>query len=567
VSKSQYCTLLRHSTAHLLAHAISELFPEVLFTIGPATQDGFFYDVLPKTNLKESDLIMLEQKMQEIAERNLPIVHTQIDKNYARTLFANNRFKIELIDTIPSETVGLATQGNFIDLCKGGHVTHTGEIKYFKLTGLSGSYWRGDRNNQVLQRISGIVFETEKELDEYKKKIADAELYDHRRIGKKLELFSFQDEGPGFPFYHPKGKAILNVLIDHLKKILRLYQYSEITTPLMLRDELWKQSGHYDFYKEHMYFSTVDEQSYAVRPMNCPGAILIYKERPRSYRDLPLRLAEFALDHRYELSGAMHGLFRARAFTQDDAHIFCRPDLLADELKKTIQLWSDAWKKFNFTDVLVKVATRPEKALGSLKLWEIATHALEQALIDQGYRYEIASGEGAFYGPKIEFHIHDSMNRSWQCGTIQVDFAQPENFDLYYIADNGKRERPVIIHRAIYGSLERFLAILLEHYKGKLPFWLAPIQIAILSITDNQIDYSIEIYKKLNHQGIRAIVDQSSDPINGKIKNALDQAIPWALIIGKKEVEQQTISLRLHDGTQKNGLSLEALYQLIENHN
>lgn len=558
---------MRHSAAHLLAHAISELFPDVLFTIGPATKDGFFYDVLPKNNFKESDLAILQEKMHEIAQRSLPITHTAIDKQTARTLFASNQFKLELIEGIEGETVGLAQQGNFIDLCKGGHVENTSQIKYFELTGISGSYWRADRNNQALQRISGTAFLTQEDFDAYKQQRAQAELYDHRKLGKQLDLFSFQDEGPGFPFYHPKGKAILNVLIDHLKKFLQLYEYQEITTPLMLSDDLWKRSGHYDFYKEHMYFSTVDEQTYAVRPMNCPGAILVYNNRPRSYRELPLRLAEFALDHRYELSGAMHGLFRARAFTQDDAHIFCRPELLACELQSTIRLWSDVWKKFNFKDVFVKVATRPEKALGSVELWNSAIQALQDSLNHEGYRYEIAHGEGAFYGPKIEFHIRDSMERSWQCGTIQVDFAQPENFNLSYITENGTKERPVIIHRAIYGSLERFFAILLEHYKGKLPFWLSPIQIAILSITDDQKEYARNIYKKLHNQGIRVMIDESSDPIQGKIKTAIEQAIPWSIIVGKREAENETVSIRMADGTQKNGLTLQSLSDLINNHN
>lgn len=558
---------MRHSAAHLLAHAISELFPDVLFTIGPATKDGFFYDVLPKNNFKESDLPLLQEKMHEIAQQSLPITHTAIDKETAKKLFAKNPFKLELIEGIEGETVGLAQQGNFIDLCKGGHVENTSQIKYFELTGISGSYWRADRNNQALQRISGTAFLTQEDFDAYKQQRAQAELYDHRRLGKQLDLFSFQDEGPGFPFYHPKGKAILNVLVDHLKKFLRLYEYQEITTPLMLSDDLWKRSGHYDFYKEHMYFSTVDEQTYAIRPMNCPGAILVYNHRPRSYRELPLRLAEFALDHRYELSGAMHGLFRARAFTQDDAHIFCRPELLACELQSTIRLWSDVWKKFNFKDIFVKVATRPEKALGSVELWNNAIQALQDSLKHEGYRYEIAHGEGAFYGPKIEFHIRDSMDRSWQCGTIQVDFAQPENFNLSYISENGSKERPVIIHRAIYGSLERFFAILLEHYKGKLPFWLSPIQIAILSITDDQKEYTLNVYKKLHNQGIRVIIDESSDPIQGKIKTAIEQAIPWSIIIGKREAENETVSIRMADGTQKNGLTLQSLFDLINNHN
>lgn len=551
---------LRHSAAHLLAHAIQELYPDTLFTIGPATEEGFFYDVLPSKNFKEDCLPLLEKKMHEIALRNLPLTHQNMAKEDAKRLFNHNKFKLELIDGIEGDFVGIARQGDFVDLCKGGHVENTNQIQHVKLLHISGSYWRADKNGQPLQRISGTAFWTEKELLEYVQKKEDALKYDHRRIGKALDLFSFQEEGPGFPFYHPNGKLILNILTDHLKKLLLKYGHVEISTPAMLSDELWRRSGHYQFYKDNMYFCSIDEKEYAVKPMNCPGAILVYNDRPHSYKELPLRYAEFGHVHRYELSGVMHGLFRARAFTQDDAHIFCMPEQLNKEIVSLIQLHRELIDPFGFK-TSVRVATKPAKSLGSDHLWEIATNALIDGLKQEQYPYDIAQGEGAFYGPKIEFHLLDSMGRSWQCGTIQVDFFQSENFDLSYISTEGKKERPVIIHRALYGSMERFFGILLEHYKGKLPFWLAPVQIKILSITDEQKSYAYSIAQYLKSYNIRVAVDESSDQISGQIKAACAQGIPWALVLGKKEMAQNTVTLRYADGKQEFNLSLEKLIQ------
>jgi threonyl-tRNA synthetase len=567
MSHANNLTTLRHSAAHLLAHAVKELYPDTILTIGPATQEGFFYDCLPAHNFKEEDLPRLEQRMHEISKRNLPLTHELMPKDEARKLYKDNPYKLELIDGIPDEEVGIARQGNFYDLCRGGHVASTGDIKHFKLLSISGSYWRADKTKQALQRISGTAFGTEQELINYEKQKEEAIKYDHRRIGKQLDLFSFQEEGPGFPFYHPHGKTILNVLTDYLKKLLIQYGHVEISTPIMLNDDLWKRSGHYQFYKDNMYFCTIDETDYAIRPMNCPGAILVYKDHPHSYKELPLRLAEFGLVHRYELSGVMHGLFRARAFTQDDGHIFCTTDQLEDEIINLINLHREAWRKFNFDSVSVRVSTKPEKAMGSDELWKKATDALCNALNASGHTYEIMPGEGAFYGPKIEFHILDSMNRSWQCGTIQVDFAQPENFDLTYVTTEGTKARPVIIHRAIYGSLERFFGILLEHYKGRLPFWLASVQIKVLSITDEQKPYAHSIAELLKAQGFRVTVDDSSDPISGQIKTAFTQAIPWSLIVGKKEMAQNSVTIRHLDGTQEMGISLEALLEKAKAHN
>jgi threonyl-tRNA synthetase len=552
---------LRHSAAHLLAHAVSELYPETQLTIGPATETGFFYDFLPTTNFKEEDLAPIAARMLEIADRNLPLTHEEMSKDEARQLYKNNPFKLELIEGIPGDTVGIARQGDFYDLCRGGHVASTNQLKNFALLNLSGSYWRADRNGQALQRISGVVFPTPKDLRMYQQKREDALKYDHRKLGQQQELFSFHEEGPGFAFFHPKGTVVLNKLKAFIEKKLDLLNYKEIKTPCLLSDELWKQSGHYAHYKDNMYFSTIDEKSYAIKPMNCPGAILVYQERPHSYRELPLKLAEFGLVHRYELSGVLHGLLRVRSFTQDDGHIFCTPDQIEDVVYETIQLTYDVLNAFNFEKITVALSTKPANAMGDDALWDKATKALENALKRAHIEYKVKEGEGAFYGPKIEFGILDSMERSWQCSTIQVDFFQPENFDLSYTSNEGLKERPVMIHRAIYGSFERFFAILLEHYKGKLPFWLAPVQVKMLTITDEQQPYARELEQKLKHAGIRTVFDETSDQISGKIKRAQIEQVPWMLVIGQKEVENNTVTLRHRDGKQEFGLTIEAVLE------
>ena len=556
---------LRHSAAHLAAHALIELYPNVILTIGPATQDGFFYDVLLSKNLTQEDLPVIEEKMHEISNRNLELKHKEIEKTEARKIFKDNKFKLELIESIPGDTVGLAIQGNFIDLCKGGHVKSTGDIKHFKLTGLSGSYWRADKKNQQLQRIHGTAFITQEDLENYEKLQQELQQYDHRRLGKQLELFSFSPEAHGFPFFHPKGKAVINVLISYMRNFHKAYNYKEVSTPTLLNDDLWRRSGHYDFYKENMYFTCVDDESYAIKPMNCPGAFLIYKSRPRSYRELPLKLAEFGHVHRHELSGVLHGLMRVRAFTQDDAHIFCTTDQIENEIKTILTITSQVLERCEFKNVKLALSTKPKKALGSDELWQKATDSLKNALENFGKEYVIKEGEGAFYGPKIEVGMTDSSGRAWQCGTIQVDFFQSENFDLTYVSDKGEFARPVIIHTAIYGSLERFFAILLEHYKGHLPFWLAPIQVKILSITDKQKEYALNIFDNFKKGGFRVEFDDTSDPIGAKIKNAQLQKIPFMVIVGQKEVDNNTISFRLSDGSQRLNISLEnALKEMHE---
>lgn len=550
---------VRHSSAHLLAHAISDLFPGTKFAIGPATATGFFYDFLPQKNLTNENLKAIEKKMHEIVDRDFKILQKEVDKEAARKIFKDNPFKLELIDQILGNTVGLSEQGDFIDLCEGGHVESTGKLKHFKLTGISGSYWRGDRKKPALQRISGVAFLSAKDLRIYEKKREEAFKHDHRKLGKELDLFSFHKEGTGFPFFHPKGQIVLNELTSFMRKLLEKNNYQEISTPIILNEDLWKRSGHYAHYKENMYFLKIDDVPHAIKPMNCPGAFLIYNTRPRSYRELPMRLSEMGRVHRHELSGVLHGLLRVRAFTQDDAHCFCTYDQLEKEIKNILQLTFIVMSKVGFEKLHISLATKPEDAIGGEEKWNRAIDALKNTLESGGHKYKIKKGEGAFYGPKIEVGVEDSMGRHWQCGTIQVDFFQPENFNLRYVAPSGKKEQVVVVHHVIYGSLERFFAVLLEHHKGRLPFWLAPEQVRILTITDKEMPYGEKILKKLKIVSVRATIDKSNDPISGKIKLAQTDRIPWMLIVGAKEVENKTVTLRLPDGKQQFGLSVNEI--------
>jgi len=553
---------LRHSAAHLLAHALCELYPGTLLTLGPVTDDGFFYDFLPpQGTISETDLSVIEEKMREIAARNMPIVQKEVSKEEAREFYKDNPFKLELIDGIEGDTVGLSCQGDFCDLCRGGHVVSTGDIKHFKLLYVAGSYWRADKDKEALQRVYGTAFPTKQALDEYLKWREDALKYDHRRIGKELDLFSFQPEAVGAPFYHPKGKRLFNLLVDYTRRIMERDGWQEIATPVMLSEELWHRSGHYDHYRDNMYFCDVDEKKYAIKPMNCPGSTLVYSSRPRSYRELPLRLAEIGLLHRHELSGVLHGLLRVRAFTMDDGHIFCTPDQIEPEVLREIKTMIKTMCDLGFDKVSVALSTKPENAMGDDALWHKATDALASSLKKAGIEYTVQEGEGAFYGPKIEFLIQDSMGRVWQCGTIQIDFFMPENFGLEYVTSKGITARPVMIHRAMLGSFERFLAILLEHHKGRLPFWLAPVQARVLMITDEQRPYAQKVYEVLKGHGIRVEIDESSDPISGQIKAAQLQQIPWMLVVGKKEAANNTVTLRHRDGEQEFGLTIE---QLVE---
>jgi threonyl-tRNA synthetase len=558
MSEQKDLNVLRHSAAHLMAHAIKQLYPQTLLTLGPATEDGFFYDMLPITNFKEEDLPRIEERMRELAKNNLSITHREISKAEAQKLFAGNQFKEELIRNIPDETVGLSEQGDFYDLCKGGHVKSTGEIRYFKLMGISGAYWRADRNGTALQRISGVVFHTQKDLDTYLQRLEDLKQYDHRKLGKQLGLFSFHEEGPGLPFFLPKGKIVFNILENYMRLLLSKYNYDEVSTPTILNEDLWKQSGHYYNYKENMYFTEpIEGKQFAIKPMNCPGGILIYKERPHSYRELPIKMGEFGKVHRHELSGVLNGLFRVRAFTQDDAHIFCTKDQLEEQVIECITIVREILSTFGLTTTRVCLSTRPKKSMGTDEMWNDAEEGLKGALNASGLKYEVLAGDGAFYGPKIDFRFNDAMGREWQCGTIQVDFNNPENFDMTYINFEGKKERPVMIHRAILGSFERFFGILLEHYKGNLPFWLVPVQARVMTITDKQLEYGQQVLTTLKKAGIRAELDNSGDQISAKIKTAQLEKIPWMIVLGPKEQEQGTITIRNRDGSQEQNIALD----------
>lgn len=551
---------VRHSAAHLCAHAILHLFPGTLLTIGPVTKDGFFYDVLPPRSLKEEDLIAIDAEMRKLAKANYPIVGAQVPKDEARKVFAHNKFKLEIInDQIQGETAGVYTQGDFTDLCAGGHTATTGDVKFFKLTGISGSYWRADRDGQALQRITGVAFLSQAEMDAYFQSIQDAEKYDHRNLGKQLDLFSFHDYAPGMVFYHNYGTIMFNTLVGRIRDELKHRGYQEIRTPHIMNACLWKQSGHYANYKQNMYITVIEEEEHAVKPMNCPGAILHYDVRPRSYRELPLRLAEFGHVHRHEMSGTLHGLFRVRSFVQEDAHIFCAPDQIMSEIISLIELAKEAYSWFENFNVKMVVATRPKNSPGKAENWDSATKSLIQALEHVGMPYEIEEGDGAFYGPKIDIKFTDAMNREWTISTVQVDFVQPENFDLHFIGADGQKHRPVMIHRAIIGSIERFIAVILEHTRGKLPLWLAPVQARVLSISEKQRAYANKLTQELVDAGMRVEADVSDEKIASKIKRSQMQQIPWMLVVGGQEETAQTATLRLLDGSQTPGLTLHDL--------
>lgn len=552
---------VRHSAAHLLAQAVLELFPSTKLTIGPVTETGFFYDFLPEKNFKEEQIELIEQKMREIAARNLAISGKEISKDEARKLFAGNQFKLELIDQITDATVSVFQQGNFIDLCKGGHVSSTKEIKYFKLTGISGAYWRADRNGIALQRISGIAFATKEDYEAYLKHLEEAERYDHRRLGQQLDLFTFHDEAPGMAFFRHKGQVLYNNMIAFTRS-LQQDTYEEVRTPMIMSEGLWKTSGHYDNYKDMIYFATTaDGEVNCVKPMNCPGGVLMYREKLHSYRDLPLRVAEFGMVHRFELSGVRHGLLRVRQFTQDDAHIYCTPEQAEQEIMGCLELVEKVYAPFKFKKVSMAVATRPEKSMGTEEMWKMATDALCKALERRGTPYTINPGEGAFYGPKIEVRVEDAMGREWQLGTVQVDFNLPMRFELEYIAADQSRKTPVMIHRAIMGSIERFMGIVLEHFKGNLPFWIAPEQIRVLKISDGQADYAQQVFKQLRAAGLRVTLDDSSDQISAQIKRAQVEKIPWMVVVGQKEVDAGTVTLRHPDGKQEFGVTVTALLE------
>ena len=515
---------LRHTASHIMAQAVRRLFKDVKVAIGPA----------------------IEAEMHKIVKENLPVTYEEVSRAEALAMFEkeNEIYKVELIKDLPEDaTISVYRQGDFYDLCAGPHVMTTGQVKAFKLLSVAGAYWRGDEKNKMLQRIYGTAFDKQSSLDEYLKLREEAERRDHRKLGKEMDLFSFHEEGPGFPFFHPKGMLLRQTLLKFWNELHDRYEYDQISTPIILNRQLWEQSGHWDHYRENMYFTTIDDEPYAIKPMNCPGGILVYKSNVHSYRDFPMRTAELGLVHRHELHGALHGLFRVRSFTQDDAHIFMLPSQMKKEITGVLDLFDEAYKMFGLP-YHVELSTRPENSMGSDEIWDLATQTLKEAIEEKGVPYQINEGDGAFYGPKLDFHVKDSIGRTWQCGTIQLDMLMPERFDMTYVGEDGQKHRPVMVHRACFGSIERFIGILIEHYAGAFPVWLAPTQVKILPISEKQMDYAVELRKKFKKAGIRVELDESNEKIGYKIRKAQMEKVPYMCVIGEKEVQEQTVSVR-----------------------
>lgn len=558
--------VIRHSAAHLLAQAVKQLFPEAQVTIGPVIENGFYYDFAIKNPFTPEDLDRIESKMYELAKKDLPVTRTVIARNEAIKYFRSigEHYKAEIIEGIPeNEVLTLYQQGDFIDLCRGPHVPSTGKVKAFKLMKVAGAYWRGDSNNEMLQRIYGTAWADKKTLEEYLKNLEEAEKRDHRKLAKQLDLFHFQEEAPGMVFWHANGWTIYQQIKQYLSQRVLEGGYEEVVTPQLVDLELWKKSGHWGMFNEEMFTVEVDNRHYALKPMSCPCHVQIFKQGLRSYRDLPIRLAEFGCVHRNEPSGAMHGLMRVRQMVQDDAHIFCMDDQIQDEAYKVIKLILDIYQDFGFNDVIVRLATRPDKRLGTDDLWDRAEHALSEALKHAGLNFEIRPKEGAFYGPKIEFHLRDSLNRMWQCGTLQLDYSQPERLEAYYIAEDSSKKIPVMLHRAILGSLERFIGILIEHYAGKFPLWLAPIQAVVMNITDKQAEYSENLVTLLKKQGIRVNSDLRNEKIGFKIREHTLQCVPFLLVVGDREVETRTMAVRTQQGADLGSMSIDQFVDLV----
>ena len=538
-----------HTSSHVMAQAVKRLYPNIKLAIGPSIDNGFYYDFDTEKPFTPEDLESIEAEMAKIIRENLELERFELPRGEAIDYMAEKgeHYKVQLIEDLPENSViSFYRQGEFVDLCAGPHVPSTGNVKAFKLLSLAGAYWRGNENNKMLQRVYGISYPKKSQLDEYLNRLEEAKKRDHRKLGRELDLFSIHEEGPGFPFFHPKGMVLRNILEDFWREEHVKRGYEEIKTPIILNRDLWIRSGHWDHYQENMYFTNIDELDYAVKPMNCPGSMILYKRKMFSYRDLPLRMGELGLVHRHELSGALHGLMRVRCFTQDDAHLFMLPEQIKDEIVGVIDLVDYFYRQFGF-NYHVELSTKPEKAMGSDEDWEVAINALKEALEEKGMQYRINEGDGAFYGPKIDFHLEDSIGRTWQCGTIQLDFQMPERFDLTYIGADGEKHRPVMIHRVVFGSIERFIGILIEHYAGAFPAWLAPVQVKVLSITDRSSEYIEELVKKFEDAGIRVETDLRNEKIGYKIREARLQKIPYMLVVGDKEVENQQVAVRSRD--------------------
>ncbi len=536
----------RHTTSHIMAQAIKRLYPDAKLAIGPSIAEGFYYDIDRDTPFTNDDLAKIETEMKKIVKEALPITRFTKPRDEAIAFMKEKGepYKVELIEDLPQDAViSFYQQGEFVDLCAGPHLMTTKPVKAFKLTSLAGAYWRGSEKNKMLTRIYGTSFTKKAELEEYLQRIEEAKKRDHRKLGRELGLFMMRDEGPGFPFFLPKGMILKNTLLDYWRAIHTKAGYQEISTPIILSRSLWETSGHWDHYKENMYTTVIDEQDYAIKPMNCPGGVLVYASEPRSYRDLPLRMGELGIVHRHEKSGQLHGLMRVRCFTQDDAHIFMTPDQIRDEIKGVAQLIDDVYQLFGFK-YHVELSTRPDNSIGSDEDWEMATDALRAALDDMGLPYVVNEGDGAFYGPKIDFHLEDSLGRTWQCGTIQLDFQLPLRFELEYTGADGEKHRPIMIHRVVFGSIERFIGILIEHFAGAFPTWLAPVQVRVLPISDKHMEYGKEVLASLQNAGIRADLDTRTEKIGYKIREARLQKIPYMLVVGAKEEEDKTVSVR-----------------------
>jgi threonyl-tRNA synthetase len=557
--------ILRHSTAHLMAQAFQTLYPESRFGIGPSIKDGFYYDMeLPET-ISEEDLPKVEKEMHRLAKRAFPLERVELSKEEAIEFFKkrNEIYKVELIEEIDAPTVSLYKQGDYVDLCRGPHIPNTSWIKHFKLLSVAGAYWRGNEKNIMLTRVYGTAFADEDSLEAYITKIEEAKNRDHRKIGKELDLFSIQPEGPGFPFFHPKGMVILNKLTEFWRQVHERNGYCEIRTPLILDRSLWIRSGHWDHYRDNMYFTEIDEMPFAIKPMNCPGGILIYKNQIRSYRDLPLRMAELGTVHRHERSGVLHGLMRVRCFTQDDAHLYCTPDQVKDEIKGIMRLCQYIYRDVFGFKYTMELSTRPENSMGSEEQWRVAEGALQEALEETNMDYHINPGDGAFYGPKIDFHLEDCIGRTWQCGTIQLDFQMPEKFDLSYVGADGKEHRPVMLHRTILGSLERFFGILIEQYAGAFPYWLAPVQVKLLSISEDFLGYAKEVQEQLANKGIRVEVDSRDEKLGKKIRDAQMQKIPYMVVLGEKEMSNREVAPRERSKGDLGAMSIEKFLNIL----